>query len=455
MLHETGWRRSAALAPMNRLSRVALALAQVFLAGENTQAALRTRGLWVLGEAWPWLPALCRYVRTRAGEYFYDFSVPELAEIIAGNPSFIRAFEGSGHKPQVYRQCLDRPHATDLPDWLAALALPAFDTLADLAQWLNLAPGELAWFADHWRDTQRPAALRHYQYRRLEKRSGGFRLLEIPKSRLRNIQGKVLRQILNRLPPHPAAHGFRRAHSCVTHARLHCGKAVILRMDLQDFFTSIPAARIGALFGKLAYAPQVAATLARLCTHATPRHIIDELAAAHEKTAARACWDARHLPQGAPSSPALANLSAFRLDLRLSALAQHMGASYSRYADDLVFSGDETLLRAWQRFSLRVAAIALEEGFRINQRKTRMLPASQRQQITGIVVNRHPNIARGDFDALKAILCNCVRHGPVSQNREGRADFRAYLQGKIAYVAMVNPQRGQKLARMMEGITWE
>lgn len=87
--------------------------------------------------------------------------------------------------------------------------------------------------------------------------------------------------------------------------------------------------------------------------------------------------------KGTFAAPALANLCAYWLDIRLETLAQALGATYSRYADDLVFSGG-------------------------------------RQQVTGIVVNRHANIARDDYDRLKAILTNCVRHGPQSQNREGR-----------------------------------
>jgi RNA-directed DNA polymerase len=81
--------------------------------------------------------------------------------------------------------------------------------------------------------------------------------------------------------------------------------------------------------------------------------------------------------------------------------------------------------------------------------------AGTRQQVTGIVVNRHPNVSRQEFDTLKATLSNCVRHGPASQNRDGRPDYQAYLRGKVAYVAMVNPARGQRLKRLMDKVRWE
>ena len=106
------------------------------------------------------------------------------------------------------------------------------------------------------------------------------------------------------------------------------------------------------------------------------------------------------------------------------------------------------------RFHVQVSAIAREEGFAVNTRKTRMMRAGTRQQVTGIVVNRHPNIARKDFDILKAILTNCIRHGPTSQNRERHPNFQQYLGGKVAYTQMVNPQRGNRLRQLFEKIVW-
>ncbi|AEK62086.1 hypothetical protein [Collimonas fungivorans] len=106
------------------------------------------------------------------------------------------------------------------------------------------------------------------------------------------------------------------------------------------------------------------------------------------------------------------------------------------------------------RFHLQVAAIALEEGFAVNARKTRMMRSGVRQQVTGIVVNRHSNIPRQEFDNLKAALTNCIRHGPASQNRDGRDNYQQFLAGRVSYVRMVNPQRGERLQRLFEQISW-
>jgi RNA-directed DNA polymerase len=435
---------------------VALALADTMLAGDAKPAGLMQSVSWALGESRDWIPALCRAIRKRTGEHLYHYSREELAALILKHRAFCNAWNDKGGPPMIRRYCLTPPIAPETPAWLAALGLPQIANSAELAQWLQVTPGELAWYADRWRnDAPAPAALQHYRYRWVEKRSGGLRLIEMPKLRLRTIQRKVLRRLLDLVPPHPAAHGFRRGHSCLTHAAQHAGKAVVIRMDLKDFFPSIPAPRIHALFTKLGYPQSVAGALARLCTHRTPGSVFNEPEVRKVlPSPSRTQFRTPHLPQGAPTSPALANLCAYRLDLRLDALAQSLGASYSRYADDLAFSGGGELAQAMARFHVRVAAIALEEGFRVNTRKTRLMRAGARQRVTGIVVNRHPNMARKDFDTLKAILTNCVRHGPASQNRERHEDYRAFLAGKLAWLKMLNPQRGLRLQSLFEQIVW-
>ena len=161
-----------------------------------------------------------------------------------------------------------------------------------------------------------------------------------------------------------------------------------------------------------------------------------------------------HLPQGAPTSPTVANLAAHRLDARLAGLAASAQASYTRYADDLVFSGGESFARSIGRFPTHAAAIALEEGFSVQYRKTRVMRQGVRQLAAGVVLNEKINVSRGDYDQLKAILYNCVRYGPGEQNRGGVADFRAHLGGRIAHVAQVDTERGERLIRLFERIEW-
>jgi hypothetical protein len=231
-----------------------------------------------------------------------------------------------------------------------------------------------------------------------------------------------------------------------------------MRMDLRNFFPSIPAPRVHALFTTLGYPHATARCLTGLCTNRVTARMLRRIPVADPGF--RLTWiegkqlEVPHLPQGAPTSPALSNLCALHLDLRLGALADSVGANYTRYADDLAFSGEEPVRRRVARLGVSVAAIALEEGFDVNHRKTRVMHRGDRQMLTGIVVNEKPNIRRDEFDRLKAILTNCVIRGTASQNRDAHADFRAHLVGRIGYVKTVNALRGAKLHSIFERIDW-
>jgi hypothetical protein len=337
-------------------------------------------------------------------------------------------------------------------DVSASWQIPAFTTTTALATFLGLRPAQLDWFADcHGQEAVLPAgALRHYTYQRLPKGTGTFRLLEIPKPRLKAIQRRLLHEILDHIPAHDAVHGFRCGRSVKTYVVPHAGQAIVLHFDLKDFFLSVRSSRVHALFRALGYPVPVARALTGLCTNVVPG---DERLTAD--WARKEGYRYPHLPQGAPTSPALANLCAYRLDRRLAGLAKSMGANYTRYADDLAFSGDERLERCARRFQIAVCRIALEEGFTLQTRKSRFMRRGVRQQLAGVVVNVHPNVRREEHDRLKAILCNCVRHGPTSQNRDGHPDFRSHLAGRIAYVAMLNPPRGARLRAWFDRIRWD
>ena len=107
------------------------------------------------------------------------------------------------------------------------------------------------------------------------------------------------------------------------------------------------------------------------------------------------------------------------------------------------------------RFRIRAAAVALEEGFEVRMSKTRRMRRVTRQHLAGVVVNVRPNVARDEYDRLKATLHNCVRHGPQSQNRAGVPDFRAHLLGRVAHVAAVHAERGRKLRALFDRINWD
>lgn len=343
------------------------------------------------------------------------------------------------------------------PNLLRRFQLPEIESDFELAEWFRLPLEKLQWFADYRgieRSTRREK-LRHYRYRLLEKRFGQLRLIESPKPRLKSMQRCVLQEIVQRIRPHLAVHGFRPRRSIKTNAQMHLGKQVVIRMDLEDFFPSVGIARVRATFATAGYAREVAELLAGLCTNSAPANVLPRTARQSRVAKSQAeRYGAPHLPQGAPTSPALANLAAYRLDCRLAGLARAAGATYTRYADDLVFSGDASLNRCANRFCTSVAATAMDEGFVVNFRKTRVMRHDQRQQVAGVVVNSRPNVTRTDYDRLKATLTNCIRHGPESQNRSNHTEWRAHLMGRVAHVAMLNPNRGAKLRKLIDQVVW-
>ncbi len=381
-------------------------------------------------------------------------SLRQLVARLSAEDDLFDWFE-SGDGERHPRILLDSPVMGSPPHSLPTFQLPQLSTSADLARWLHLGDDQLAWFADLERRQGRVtrSALHHYRYRWIEKRSGSLRLIEMPKCRLKTLQRRILSGLLNRVPPHDAAHGFARGRSTLSYIEHHVGKPALLRLDLKDFFHSVPVVRIGALFRRLGYPHDVAWLLQGLTTHCASAEMagpeFQRLPWARQKRLAD-----KHLPQGAPTSPALANLCAWRFDCRLQGVAERFALDYSRYADDIALSGGRELQRLAPFLQRLIGAIALEEGFEINHRKTRLLTQSRSQRLAGAVVNRRPNLPREEYDRLKATLHNAIQLGAESQNRQGHADFKAHLAGRIAYAAWLNPARAAKLQRLWERISW-
>lgn len=337
-------------------------------------------------------------------------------------------------------------------DLLRRRGLPVFRTPEELAAWLGLPLGKVAWLIHRFTDDSRPPTRQaaHYHFRWERKRAGGWRLIESPKSTLKAVQRRILREILDRVPAHSAAHGFVPGRSILTNAAPHVGQEVVVRYDLTNFYPTVRFSRVAAIFRGFGYCREAAVWLARLCTSALPQTI--EFPEG-EANAIRPYLPA-HLPQGAPTSPALANLSAYRLDLRLQALVAKFGGVYTRYADDMTFSGPPGFRRALPTFLPLAEQVIHQERFRINRAKRRVLRTNVRQIVAGVVTNSRINAVRADYDRLKAILTNCLRHGPASQNRAGVPNFEAHLHGRIAHFRQLNPERGAKLQAIFLKIVW-
>lgn len=431
-------------------------LAAAMLAGAWTEPGLRESAFRHLGN---------RSVRSQAAlisrvliawQPSYPPDAPWLIRYFLQSRYFVSIARKQWKQNQPVNVVLEPPRFAPSPRF-AGLDIPRLATAGELAAWLDISLEHLDWFADTRRQQGRTLIpdLQHYTYQFVAKASGPPRLIEAPKPRLKAMQRRILHAILDRLPAHESAHGFVRGRSCVSGAQAHAAEACVVTADLRDFFPSTPVQRVHGLFRQLGYPGPVARLLTGLATAATPREIFQRVPfeRRHDWQTIK-LFETPHLPQGAATSPALANHVAYGLDVRLSGLAAAYGAMYTRYADDLAFSGDEQFAFGAERFISTVAMIAVDEGYPLNPSKVRVMPRSSRQRVTGVVVNTHVNIGRAEFDQLKAILHNCARSGPASQNRTRHRDFQAHLTGRVGWVEHVNPARGTKLREMLERVEW-
>jgi retron-type reverse transcriptase len=303
---------------------------------------------------------------------------------------------GGGASPRTSRPAFGR----------AAEAAP--DGLPAIKYRLSLNRRRLAYYAFHATD--------HYRRVEITKRSGATRVLHVPPKSLRFIQRRILTRVLNRVPLERCVKGFRRRHSIRSNARPHVGKAVVVNLDIRDFFPTITAARVCGMFKSLGLRPGEAQVLTRLTTYED------------------------RLPQGAPTSPAISNVICRKLDRRLCGLARAINADYTRYADDMTFSGPEGI----QRVLPLVRRIIAEEGFAVARQKERVSRRGRRQQVTGLVVNERISVPRRERRRLRAIVHNCVRDGVTSQSR-GDPLFLQRLVGRIEFVRMIDPAKGDRL----------
>jgi RNA-directed DNA polymerase len=311
-------------------------------------------------------------------------------------------------------------------DQLARFGLPLWRTEEDVASALGLTVSQLRHYSVH-RERDRVS---HYITFALPKRSGGQRLIQAPKSGLKAVQRKLLSLLVEKLPVSPHAHGFVKGRSVRTGAEGHVGKAVVLRLDLKDFFPTVSYARVRGLLIALGYGYPVAATLAVLMTESERQPVELDGKVYFVPVGPRVCV------QGAPTSPALCNAIVLKMDRRLAGLARKHGFTYSRYADDLTFSGPD--VEAAEKLRGLAARIIQEEGFQVNAAKTRLQRRGGRQTVTGVTVNQVLGLSRKERRKLRAMIHQ-------EGTRPASAETSARIDGKLAYLSMLNPKQAEAL----------
>lgn len=261
---------------------------------------------------------------------------------------------------------------------------------------------------------------------------------------LKQVQAYLRRAITSRMSVSDQAHGFRTGRSIVTNARPHIGSELLLKLDLKDFFGTVDRDRVADLFGGLGYAPSVVALLADVCT-------LDG-----------------SLPQGAPTSPDLANAAALEMDHALQELTATHAITYTRYADDMTFSGPDV---RHARVRDNIKRLVGDHGFVLNTDKTALVSRAGQQRVTGIVVNEKLNWPRDLRRWLRTEIHNLERlgldahlrrqtqfHGDYSGSRHGaprtRANYRDYIYGHVYALNSARPDEATGYLARLDVLPW-
>ncbi len=322
-------------------------------------------------------------------------------------------------------------------------AHPTFLTPDDVASHLDVPLKALTWWIWALREDHR------YDTFEIARRTGGEpRQIRAPIKPIKDLQRGLTEMLTSYYRPRPHVHGFVPGRSPITNAGVHRGKRWILRVDLKDFFPSINFGRVRGLFmgGPFNFSPDVATVLAQLCCHDN------------------------QLPQGAPTSPMLSNFVCRGVDAELARLAARHHCHYTRYADDLCFSCDRLSFPEELAYVEDDTAVVGEElnraidgeGFTVNSAKTRLMTGTQRQRVTGIVVNERLNVPREYIRSLRNLLYIWRTHGeevaraaferahPYRNWPPGKpdAEFRLIVRGRIQHVGAVRGFRDPTYLRL-------
>lgn len=296
-----------------------------------------------------------------------------------------------------------------------------------------------------------------YETFNLRKRNGGWRRICIPSAFLLSTQRWIDQHILRSKGAlaslHPASHAYAPGDGVKRHAARHCGARWLVKVDVKEFFETISERQVYWVFRSFGYSALLSFELARICTRAhspgrryrRPRW----MPGVERKEAPYFARRIGHLPQGAPTSPMLANYVCRKLDAQLQAAAQKAGATYTRYADDLVFSASELDRPRAVLLIRQVRRVLAEYGFRANSQKTAIVAPGARKIVTGLVVNSgQPQLQREFKDRLRQHLYYSIKFGLMEHCR--RCGFRStlgflkYLGGIMRYARHVEPQFAAK-----------
>jgi RNA-directed DNA polymerase len=332
---------------------------------------------------------------------------------------------------------------------LASQDLPVIFDLYHLAYMIGIPPYRLI-------NMIRDRELLYNTYK-IRKKNGGYRWIMSPNEELKSVQRWILINILEKITISNSANAFVRGKSIVSNARNHIGKELILNIDLYRFFDTITEKRVFGLIKKLGYTDKLSYDIAKLLCVNAPNSYWKEIKKENRLKKRLIKSKPAILPQGAPTSPIISNIVSKNLDKAFLTYCAKCNIEYSRYADDLSFSGKRD-----DMLSLPIIKkIIRQQGFTINIDKTKYLSHHRRQTITGITVNNGLYVDKKITKLIKQELFYCLKYGykdhleyKKNKGKTLKSGYKDWLLVKICFIYSVEKENGEKLFKLFNQIEW-
>jgi RNA-directed DNA polymerase len=302
-----------------------------------------------------------------------------------------------------------------------------------------------------------------YREFKLRKKSGGYRQIVVPHPPLLIVQRWIHQNILRATAAHNCATAYMPGRTPYLNASQHRAAKWLVKTDIQRFFESVSERQVFYVFREIGYRPLLSFELARLCTrtktisqrYRNERWRSKKIYSIHDY----ASFEIGHLPQGAPTSPILANLVCYEMDEDLRVLAQHFKCTYTRYADDIAFSTVQLTRNEGLQLIRRTSAVLSSNGFKRNVQKTHIVPPGARKVVTGLLVSgQEPRLLRKYKETISLHLYHAKSKGIPQHCTWRKFDsllgFREHLKGLIAYAEHVEPAFGHKCRTEFNALPW-
>lgn len=298
---------------------------------------------------------------------------------------------------------------------LNMLGLPVIQNLDDFSVVTHISKYTIYQLSEH--------SDKYYKTYKIPKKSGGKRKISQPSKKLKGLQSWILVNILNKIQVSPSCKGFRQGSSILENALPHIGSNTILNLDLKNFFPTITSNQVYNVFKTIGYNKLIATVFTKICTY--------------EET----------LPQGSPCSPMLANLTAWTLDLRIQGYVGKRGISYTRYADDLSFSGLNPTKVV--KIIPMIKEIINDENFTVNHKKTRIASSARAKIVTGLIINEDSvGIGKQKYKELRAKI-----HHLTLPHEQTNEKLLYHVGGWLSYLNSVDKERLKKAKKYISELT--